>query len=413
MEPNMTEEELKRRAEKLRPGITTAWPYLEDKGYVGEALDQPFDEDMVEYVVKEFDELPKLGRGGAIGRGVDRDHEDRDTVQASLKEVELEHQAALEQYLAMCATCDADVYRFRKTVLGGQTISSADARKLVDSPAARVLSTAAFGNWGIPLLNHTAELVDHETDLVTGGRQYRATIYVDPPDITRQMQMVTWAGTSQIGKQRLVNLEYPDEVGKVQFFEVWSISLLGELREVGEKLSERYRWQPAQAVWFVLTGEIPAVPALTVTRSFPSSMYHHDTLITVEASPWVSSKTVERAFRKAQIMTLGSRGGRPLGKRALKLLRFVIERIESLGIEELGKLEEGQRPPGAPKEKGWQVLELVAQYPWYRKMPNGKRLVREWNETTPKEWSYGDNTRWFWKDYHRTKKAVSFGPPYQ
>src|SRR5829696_1427195 len=144
-------------------------------------------------------------------------------------------------------------------------------------------------------------------DLVTGGRQYRATIYVDPPDITRQMQMVTWAGTSQTGKQRLVNLEYPDEVGKVQFFEVWSISLLGELREVGEKLSERYRWQSAQAVWFVLTGEIPAVPALRVKRSFPYSMYHSDALITVEASPWVSPRRVAQAFRKAQAETLGRR----------------------------------------------------------------------------------------------------------
>jgi hypothetical protein len=413
MEPNMTEDELKRRAEKLRPGITTAWPYLQEKGYVSEALDRPFDEDMVKYVVREFDELPKLGRGGAIGRGGDRGREDRDTVQASLKEVELEHQAALEQYLAMCAACDADVYRFRKTVLGGHTISSADARKLMDSPAARVLSTAAFGDWGIPFLNHTAELVDHETDLVVEGHRYRATIFVDPPGISRRVEMVTWSGTPQTAKQRLVNLEYPDEESKVRNTQVWSISLLGELREVGEKLSERYRWQPAQAVWFVLTGEIPAVPALTVTRSFPSSMYHHDTLITIEASPWVSSKTVERAFRKAQIKTLGSSGGRPLGMRALKLLRFVIERIESLGIEELGRLEEGKRPPGAPTEEGWRVPELVAQYPWYRKMPNGKRLVREWNDKGPKKWSYGDNTRWFWKDYHRTKKAVAFGPPYQ
>jgi len=334
-------------------------------------------------------------------------------VRVSLGDVELEHKAALEEYLAMCAACDADVYLFRKTVLGGQTISSEEARKLVASPAARVLSKAAFEVWGIPFLNHTARLEDHKTDLVTGGRRYRATIYVDPPDITREVQMVTWAGTSQTDKQRLVNLEYPDEEGKVQFIEVWSTSLLGELRKVGEKLSERYRWQPAQAVWFVLTGEIPAVPALTVTRSFPSSIYHHDTLITIEASPWVSSKTVEKAFRKAQIKTLGSSGGRPLGMRALKLLRFVIERIESLGIEELRKLEEGKRPPGAPTEEGWRVLELVAQYPWYRKMPNGKRLVREWNEKAPKKWSYGDNTRWFWKDYHRTKKAVAFGPPYQ
>jgi hypothetical protein len=59
-------------------------------------------------------------------------------------------------------------------------------------------------------------------------------------------------------KRRLALLEYPDENGKVQGVEVWGISVLGDLKELGEKLSRRYRWQPAQAVLFVLTGEIPA-----------------------------------------------------------------------------------------------------------------------------------------------------------
>lgn len=390
--------------------LADLWTEAEERGLVDETCTYGMQvEDLVDHSKSVLRWWRKReGRSQLKRRG-----SDGKPVRVSLGDVELEHKAALEEYLAMCAACDADVYLFRKTVPGGQTISPEEARKLVASPAARVLSKAAFEGWGIPLLNHTARLVDHETDLVTKGLLYRATIYVDPPGLTRQVEMVTWSGTPQTDNQRLVELEYPDEEGKVQFIEVWSISLLGKLREVGEKLSERYRWQPAQAVWFVLTGEIPAVPALTVTRSFPSSMYHHDTLITIEASPWVSSKTVERAFRKAQIKTLGSSGGRPLGMRALQLLRFVIERIESLGIEELEKLKEGKRPPGAPKAKGWRVLELVAQYPWYRKMPNGKRLVREWNEKAPKKWSYGDNTRWFWKDYHRTKKAVAFGPPYQ
>jgi hypothetical protein len=133
-------------------------------------------------------------------------------------------------------------------------------------------------------------------------------------------------------------------------------------------------------------------------------MYHFDTLITVEASPWVSSKTVERAFRKAQIKTLGSGGGRRTGEKNLKLLRFVVERMEPLGM-----LEEGKRPSRAPESMA--ELELVTQL-WYMKAPKGKELVSEWNETYP-QWSYGDDTRRFWRDYHRIKKSVAFGPPYQ
>ena len=61
----MSAEELRRQAEKLRPGITKAWAYLEQKGYVDEALEQPFDEDMVKYIIKEFDDLPEKAPGGS------------------------------------------------------------------------------------------------------------------------------------------------------------------------------------------------------------------------------------------------------------------------------------------------------------------------------------------------------------
>jgi len=412
MEPRMTEEELMQRAKKHRAGITEAWAYLRRKGYVGEALDKPFDEDMVEYIIKEFDDLPEKAQGGVRSRRQAMDQSGgRDTVPVSLGEVELEHQAALEEYLAMCAACDVDVYRFREKLLEGNLLAENEARDLLKSPAAALMETRIFKGLKIPIVGHTAEVKSYARDPVPPGfKEYTATIAVDPPGITRKVKMPTWAAISHADEQRPVVLEFPDEDGNIAGHEVWSISLLGELKGLGEKLSERYRWQPAQAVWFVLTGKIPAVPALTVTRSFAGSMYHYDVLITIEASPWVSSRVVERAFRKAQIKTLGSGGGRPPGKKNLKLLRFVTERIEHLGT-----FVEGKRPLGAPEHMVG--LELVAQYPWYRKMPNGKELVREWNETyeTYPKWKYDgdDRTRRFWRDYHRIKKSVAVGPPYQ
>jgi hypothetical protein len=142
-----------------------------------------------------------------------------------------------------------------------------------------------------------------------------------------------------------------------------------------------------------------------VTRSFTSSIYHLDPVIILEAAPWMSSKTVERAFHKAQIKTLGSGGGRPPSEKNLKPLRFVIGRIEHVA-----KFEDGNSPPGALEDIVG--LELVARYPWYRKMPNGTELVSEWNETYP-DWSHESDTRRFWRDYHRIKGTVAAGPPYQ
>jgi hypothetical protein len=403
----MDEKALKTETLKRRQIPEWIWTSLRERLYVEDALLKDSLEEAVEFIVSKYDEDVAEIPLRHIALANQHGEEKTDAVEVSLSSLELERKAALEEYLALCAACDKDVYLFRKKVLGGQTISSVNARKLIGSPAARVLSKAAFENLDIPFLDHTATLVDHETDLVIKGRRYRATIFVDPPGLTRQVEMVTWSGTPQTDKQRLVELDYPDEEGKVRIVQVWSISLLGELREVGEKLSERYRWQSAQAVWFVLTGEIPAVPALRVTRSFPSSMYHHDVLITVEASPWVSSRTVEKAFRKAQAKTLGSRGGRRIGEKNLKLLRFVIEHTELLRM-----LEGGRRPPDAPDHL--RELELVTNLP-YMKVPNLRELVSGWNATnaTNPKWIYKKGTSRFWRDYKRARKIVAFGPHYQ
>lgn len=400
----MTEEELQQRAKMRRRqlGEENTWHVLLEHGYVEDALLKDSREEGVEVLIKAYDMFSAAFPGRSVGgsRGGDRR---TDTVEVALSDLELEHQATLEQYLAMCAACDLDVYRFRKKVLEGELLTEDRARELLKSPAAALMGTRLFNGLKIPIVGHTAEVKSYARDLVPPGfEEYTATIAVDPPGITRTVGMPTLADIAYANEQRPVVLEFPDEEGRIVGREVWSISLLGELRELGEKLSERYRWQPAQAVYFVLTGEIPAVPALTVIRSFTSSMYHFDTLITVEASPWVSSRTVQRAFRKAQIKTQGSDGGRSLGEKNLKLLRFVIEHIEHVGT-----IEEGKRPLGAPKHLVG--LELVAQYPLYRKMPNGKKIVSKWNEKYP-EWSYGNDTGRFWRDYHRIKKSVAFGP---
>jgi hypothetical protein len=401
----MDEKELKTETLKERRIPEWFWTHvLSEQNYIEDALLMDSLEEAVEFLVSKYNELVAEIPSRHLALAKQAGEERTDAVEVSLSSLELERKAALEEYLALCAACDKDVYLFRKKVLGGQTISSVNARKLIGSPAARVLSKAAFENLDIPFLDHTAKLVDHKTDLVIKGRRYRASIFVDPPGISRQVEMVTWSGTPQTDNQRLVELDYLDEEGKVRNVQVWSISLLGELREVGEKLSERYRWQSAQAVWFVLTGEIPAVPALRVTRSFPYSMYHHDALITVEASPWISSRAVEQAFRKAQVETLGSRGGRRIGKKNLKLLRFVIEHTELLRM-----LEGDERPPDDP-DRLTEEFELVINLP-YMKVPNLKQLVCKWNGTYP-DWSYKKGTSRFWRDYKRARKIVAFGPHY-
>lgn len=138
--------------------------------------------------------------------------------------------------------------------------------------------------------------------------------------------------------------------------------------------------------------------------SFTSSMYHSEPVITIEAAPWASSKTVEKAYRKAQIKTMGTNGNRRPSLKNLRLFRFVNARIEPLGL-----LEEGTN--SAENPEGMSELELVAKQR-YMKIPKHGELVRGWNETCP-HWKYKNGTSRFWRAYKRIRKTVRVGPPYQ
>jgi hypothetical protein len=124
---------------------------------------------------------------------------------------------------------------------------------------------------------------------------------------------------------------------------------------------------------------------------------HLDATIIIVASPWIPTRPVTSNYRQAQIKILGSSGGKPPSVKNLQLFRFVIERIQSLS------------EPAAEA--------IASRAPGRARMPEGKELVGEWNETYP-QWAYktsvGDlNTRLFWRDFKRILKTIAVGPPYQ
>ncbi len=112
-----------------------------------------------------------------------------------------------------------------------------------------------------------------------------------------------------------------------------------------------------------------------------------DAKVIIEASPWVSSKTMKKGYRKAQIEVMGTRGGKAPGSKNLQLFYFVAERVEpSVTVG-------------------------------YTRMPPAKNLVSEWNEAHP-EWAYKDSagdldTRQFCRDFKRIRRTIAVGPPYQ
>src|SRR5215203_1665007 len=132
----MREEELKREAQKRRTIPEQSWAYLDDRGYVGEALERPFDEEKVEYLIKEFDSLADASPA-ARSRAKPEGRAKEIPVTVSLRPEEAERARAFEEYLDYAANFDQDLHRFRERVLGNDLLTAEQARAFVQSPAAR------------------------------------------------------------------------------------------------------------------------------------------------------------------------------------------------------------------------------------------------------------------------------------
>jgi hypothetical protein len=378
--------------------------YLDDLGFLDEAIDMPSDEEAVKYLLERFAELAAASPGGGRKQTPDQEHSE---VPISLSESERERQTASEEYTAKRAACDDGIRWFRERVLGGRLLTAEQARDLVLSPAARFLEANEFEFAGgdIPLVGHRARLEGYE--LKSGNDRevrHRATVSVDPPGMTETAENTFYGPPRLVPKRPRYKdgtggqaLFYVNERGRARKVSVWDRSLLEQLRDLCERLAQWYRWEPAQATMFVLTGEIPAVPALKVGTSVKfsgrilddgsTSPEYIDVKVIIEASPWISSETVRKHYRTAQTKVMGTSGGKAPGLKNLQLYRFVTERVD----------------PAITRGS--------------TKMPNGKTLVSEWNETHP-EWAYKDgvgelNTRLFWRDYNRIKDTIAVGPPYQ
>lgn len=412
----MNEDELRQRVSKRIPFTEQEWNFFLEKRYVEDALGKDNYEDAVNFIIDEYN-MHKAAFAVTRGRKQTVDAE-RNAVPVSLSESELQRKAASEEYAAFRAARDGGTRWFRNRVLGNRLLTAEQARELVPSAAARFLeeNTFEFAGGEIPLIGHHATLEGYER--VEGGTEWevhhRATVSVDPPGMTETVENM-FDEAPQPGsrtprfKDRTDGqpLYFVNERGRARKVSVWDGSLLERLRHLSEGLAQEFRWEPAQATMFVLTGQVPAIPPLKVTGYLRSRSeiledttrvpIHIDATINMTASPWVPARTVTMAYREAQTKILGSGGGKPPSVKNLRLFRFVIGRIQSLS------------EPAAEA--------IASRVPGRARMPEGEELVGEWNETYP-QWAYktsvGDlNTRQFWRDFKRIEKTIAVGPPYQ
>jgi hypothetical protein len=91
-----------------------------------------------------------------------------------------------------------------------------------------------------------------------------------------------------------------------------------------EYLTAILPWAPDRAAWFLLTGERPEVVPLQF------SFHRSRRVFTLSFAPWISEKTIRRAYRKAQEVVQGG-DNRRMKERTLAVVRFVTEHTDDEG----------------------------------------------------------------------------------
>jgi hypothetical protein len=296
------------------------WQDLEDEHYVDDALREPERglKDLVDAAETRL-KYWRIGRGQEkpIGRSAYR------TVEVELEPYEKECAETVSLYLAKKAASLPEVGRFRQQRLGGRVLTTEEAKAFLKRD---ILSDDLSG---------------------LGPREQES--YISSVNDASAEELLDWVTPS--AKKRVYSVE--DEIFPDSYPESPPVIVTGSterLDYVGliQYLTAIFPWAPDRAGWFLLTGERPEVVPLQFS-------YHRSRRVfTLSFAPWVSEKTIRKAYRKGQKVVQGG-DNRRMKERTLAVVRFVTEHTD----------DEGNRPP----------------WPW---------LTELWNEKHPGKWRFKD-----------------------
>ncbi|MEN6356548.1 MAG: hypothetical protein ABFD83_05625 [Armatimonadota bacterium] len=310
--------------------------------------------------------------------GIGKKHTMQMEVNRQLSDIEQLHANALSFYFVNRAEQYRGLIDFRNSFLGGNLLSEEQSIEFLESPACRLISTSDFRKYEIPYLGHTAIIKSKETDwdipASALGRPHRYPtlrinrykVFVDPPGRIFEAETSTYIET-KAGKKwfDIYRLLYKQSNSTCVVGDIARMSVLYELWELVNDLMEDYGFMEEDLPLFVLSGKQPRV-----------SPIHYSDLegdwargtITMRVAPWVSSKSVKRAYMMAQKVALGCEA-RTTSEKIISLFRFITV-------------------IGEPKNQSqWQTR------------------YNEWNTMYPK-WHY-DSLKQFRRDYYyRGKKKL-------
>jgi hypothetical protein len=276
------------------------WQDLKDERYVDVALREP--EPGLEDLVQDAETRLKYwrlggGRKKPLGRSV------RTPVEVELDHYEEECAETAALYLAKKAASLPEVRRFRQERLGGKLLSTEEAEEF--------LREELKG--------------DVPDDLHSLGELYWLWIdAVGDMGLEELLDFVVPTDRASRGLSRDLLFPYEDSEG-------WLVSrkkLTENYSEFCLYLAAIFPWHPYDAARFLLTGERPEVVPLQLSYN------RHSRVFTLNFAPWISEKTVRKAYRKCQKVVQGG-DNRRMKQRTLAVLRFVTEHTDGEGKRQL------------------------------------------------------------------------------
>ena len=239
------------------------------------------------------------------------------------------------------------VEAFREKSLEGRVLGAVEAEQLVRSPTTAILPAETLR--GIPLSERTATRVEHvqvvdesgrveETfrlEFVGDGERHTLGRSFSPPAHSANLEFLSAAGESTVRV-------YPD-------------SLLDELRVLSEDLSKRYGWRRSEATWFVLTGRTPDIHGVFARPTYMWTDDHTHAAIQMTIQPWVTTRSVARAYKDLQTILFRQIQGDPEGqpqvhptkRKSLDFFDFVSERLMGGSSYRVTMLAWNRKHPGA------------------------------------------------------------------
>ncbi len=303
----MHEGELRRTArEHFGKQIPTwIWRLLRADGY----FDEDAEEDP-EFGLRRIRQLLQIGPSAA------RPTTPKPSPKPRFTAGELLRAHASSDYAAKAAEQFVEVRRFREDILGDDLLSDDEAERFLLSQAARMFHPYEFKLAGLPLARHHSEVVHERSE---HPRLFEADVRVDPPGTVLKFRRdpvpeVPWLEGRPLGEASFL-IGFPSGPTEIWY---WNDSVIHALLQVVNSLVERhgYPWNAVQAMWFVLTGEVPFVAPLKGGFNTRVGSHGNRVTVTMTIEPWVSAETVLGFYRDYQRRLL-DRHNRPLSGRHL------------------------------------------------------------------------------------------------